>query len=121
MGSLRTLQGRGKGRRVQKQLNEALLIFDRQADDLSFVDGPVRRLLSRRNYKIADTAALKRRGAPDDPKRIGRNSSFDPRSASCFLGHASILLTISIVRDFAGQLKREVSTPQSGGWDELLG
>ena len=85
MGSLRAFQGRRKSRRAQKQFNEALLIFDRQADDLAFIDSPVRHLLSRGNYKIADAAALERRGALDDPERIGRNASFDPRGASCFL------------------------------------
>src|SRR6266567_5555669 len=105
MRSLRAPQGRRKGRRVQKQLDEALLIFDRQADDLGFIDRSVRHLLSRGNYKIADTAALERCGAPDGPKRIGRNASFDPRGASRFLGHAKILLTKSIVRVSAGQLE----------------
>ena len=62
MGSLRALQGRRKSRRVQKQLDEALLIFDRQADDLGFIDSPMRHLLSRGNYKVADTAALERCG-----------------------------------------------------------
>jgi hypothetical protein len=46
----------------------------------------MRQLLSRRNYKIADAAALKLRGALDDEERIRLNPSFDPRGASCLLG-----------------------------------
>jgi len=100
MGSLRALQGRRQSRRVQKQVDETLLILDRQADDLGFIDCPVRHLLSRRDYKIADTAALKFRGALDDAERIGRNPSFDPRGASCFVEHGSILLAILICTGF---------------------
>jgi hypothetical protein len=84
---LGALQGRRKNRRVQKQLNKALLVFDGQVNDLGFVDCPVCDLLSGGDHKIADTAALEFRGPPDDPKRIGRNASFDTRRAACLLGH----------------------------------
>ena len=87
MGLLGGLQGRRKNRRIQKQLHKALLIFDGKVNDLGFVDGPVCDLLSSGNHKIADTAALQFRGAPDDSKRIGRNASFDTRSAACLLRH----------------------------------
>jgi hypothetical protein len=87
MSLLRALQGRRKSRRIQKQPHKALLVFDRQANDLGFVDCPVRNLLSGGNHKIADTAALQFRGAPDDPERIGRNAGLDTRGAACWLGH----------------------------------
>jgi hypothetical protein len=81
------LQGGRKNRRIQKQLHKALLVLEGQVNEMGFVDGPVRDLLSGGNYKIADTAALQFRGPPDDPKRIGRNASFDTRRAACLLGH----------------------------------
>jgi len=87
MRPLRALQGsRGSGR-IQKQLDEALLVLDRQADDLGFFDCPVRDLLSGGNHEIADAAALKFRGALDNPERRGRNTGFDPRRALGCLGH----------------------------------
>jgi hypothetical protein len=81
------LQGRRKNRRIQKQLHKALLVFEGQANDLGFVDCPVCDLLSGGNHKIADTAALEFRGAPDDAERIGRNAGFDTRGAAGLLGH----------------------------------
>jgi hypothetical protein len=87
MGLPGALQGRRKNRRIQKQLQKALLVFEGQTNDLGFVDGPVCDLLCGGDHKIADTAALQFRGAPDDPKRIGRNASFDTRSAAGLLGH----------------------------------
>jgi hypothetical protein len=47
----------------------------------------VRDLLSGGNQEIAETAALKFRGALDDPERSGGNASFDPRGAFGCLGH----------------------------------
>src|ERR1035437_7629443 len=91
MRLLRTLQGGRKSRRVQEQLDEALLVFDGQADDVGLIDGPVRDLLSSGDYEIADTAALELCRALDDPERIGGNTSFDPRGAASFLGHRSRL------------------------------
>jgi hypothetical protein len=67
MGTLRTLQGRRKRWRVQEQFDEALLVFHRQTDDLSILDGPLSNFLRSRNHEIADTAALELRGALDDP------------------------------------------------------
>jgi hypothetical protein len=87
MSLLGTLQGRRKSGRIQKQPHKALLVFDRQVNDLGFVDCPVRDLLSGGNYKIADTATLQFCCAPDDPERIGRNASLDTRGAACLLGH----------------------------------
>jgi hypothetical protein len=80
-------QGRRKNRRIQKQFHKALLVLHRQANDLGFVDSPVSDLLSSRNYKIADTAALQFGGTLDDQERIGRNASFDTGCAGCLLGH----------------------------------
>ena len=87
MSLLGALQGRRKNRRMQKQLHKALLVFDGQVNELGFVDGPVCDLLSSGHHKIADTAALQFRGTPDDPKRTGRNASFDTRGAAGLLGH----------------------------------
>src|ERR1035437_3378374 len=87
MSLLRALQGRRKSRRIQKQPHKALLVLDRQANDLGCVDCPVRDLLSGGNHKIADTPALQFRGAPDDPERIGSDASFDAGGADCLLGH----------------------------------
>jgi hypothetical protein len=87
MSLLRALQGRRKNRGIQKQLHEALLVFEGQVNDLGLVDCPVGDLLSGGNHKIADTAALQFRGTLDDPERIGRNASFDTRGAVGLLGH----------------------------------
>ena len=84
---LGALQGRRKNRRIQKQLHKALLVFDGQVNDLGLVDCPVCGFLSSGDHKIADTAALQFRGAPDDPKRIGRDASFDTRRSTGLLGH----------------------------------
>jgi len=92
MSSLCALQGGRKSWWVQKQFDEALLVFDRQTDDLGFIDRPVRNLLSSGNHEIADTTALKFRGALDNPERTGRNAGFYARGAVRLLGHSSILL-----------------------------
>ena len=88
------LQGKRKNRRIQEQLHKALLVFDGQVNDLGFVDCPVCGLLSGGDHKIADTAALQFRGAPDDAKRIGRNASFDTGGAACLLGHGRALVVV---------------------------
>jgi hypothetical protein len=81
------LQGGRKNRRIQKQLHKAPLVLDGQVNDLGLIDCPVSNLLSGGHHKIADTAPLQFRGAPDDAKRAGRDASFDTRGASCVLGH----------------------------------
>ena len=100
MSLFRALKGRRGNRRFQKQLHEALLVFDRQADDLRFVDCPMCHFLSGGNHEIAETAALELRGPPDNSERTGRNASFDPRGAIRFLGLRARLLS-RIVRDSA--------------------
>src|SRR5258708_7067596 len=107
MGLLRTLQGWRKSGRVKKQFDEALLVFGRQTDELSFIDCPAGDLLGCGNDEITDTAALKFRGPLDDPERVGGDASFDPRGAICLLGHGSSLLPMNIVRDYAGQFKAD--------------
>jgi hypothetical protein len=81
------LQGRRKSRRIEQLFHKAVLIFDRQANDLGLIDGPVGNLLSSGNHKIAETAALQFRGTLDDQKRVGRNASFDTRCTGRLLGH----------------------------------
>jgi len=85
----RALKGRRKNRRFQKQLHKALLVHDRQPDEVSFIDGPASGLLSGSDDEIAETAALEFRGASDDPQRIRGNPGFDTRAAVGFLGHGS--------------------------------
>jgi hypothetical protein len=87
MSPLRALQGRRKNLRLQKQLRKAVLIFDRQTNDLDFIDRPMCDLLSSGNHEIADTAALELRCALDDPERIRRDASFDTRGPASLLGH----------------------------------
>src|ERR1019366_6010446 len=106
MGLLGALQGRRKNRRIQKQLHKAPLVFDGEVNDLGFVDCPVCDLLRGGNHKIADTAALQFRGAPDNSKRIGRNASFDTRSAACLPRHGYNAPLSSIVRDYASHYNR---------------
>src|ERR1017187_2779281 len=87
MRLLRSLQGRRKGRRLEKQFHKALLVFDGQANHLGFVDGPMCDLLGSGHHEIADAAALQFRGALDHQERIGCNASFDTSCAGCSLGH----------------------------------
>lgn len=58
MSSLCALQGRRKSRWLQKQFDETALVFDRQADDLGFIDCPLRNFPSSGNHEIAETTAL---------------------------------------------------------------
>src|SRR5438270_6399967 len=90
MGPLRALQGRCQHWRVQKQFDKALLVFERQADDLGFLDGLLRGFLSGGHEEIADTAALERGGALNNPQRIGRNASFNAGGSAGSLEHGSL-------------------------------
>jgi hypothetical protein len=87
MSLLRALQGGRQSRRMQKQFHKTLLVLDGQANDLRFVDSSMGDFLSGGNHKIADTAALQFRGAPDYQERIGRNASFDTSRARCLPRH----------------------------------
>jgi hypothetical protein len=58
MGSLCALQGRRQSRWLQKQFDETVLVFDRQADYMGIVDCPLRNLPSSGNHEIAETTAL---------------------------------------------------------------
>src|SRR5207247_4317849 len=88
MSFRRSLQGRRMGRRVQQQLDEAMLVFDRKVDDLSSIDSPVRNLLIR-NYKIADAAALQLRCMLDEPERLWRKFELRSVLSGLVLGHGS--------------------------------
>jgi hypothetical protein len=106
MSLLCTLQGRRKNRWIQEQFHKALLVLDRQANHVSFVDCPVCDLLSSGDHKIADTAALQFRGTLDDPERIGRDASFDTCCAGRLPGHAGKLSALYGISPHKSNLPR---------------
>jgi len=91
MSPLCALQGRRKSRRIQQQLHKLPLVFDRQANDLGFVDCPVCDLLSAATTKsLTLRPAIRRHASP--PERIGRDAGFDTGGADCLLGMMETLL-----------------------------
>jgi hypothetical protein len=89
---LRAPHGGRKRRGFEQQVDEALLVFKRQADNLGFIEGSVRHLLGRGNHEIADAATLEFGGPFDDSERTRRNACFDPRCTPGLLGHRLISL-----------------------------
>src|SRR6266849_6057467 len=78
--------GRGR-RRIENSLSEGTLTFDRETDDLGFLDRALGSLLGRRNNEIADAAPLNLRRPLDDRQRVGGDARLDASRANWFMGH----------------------------------
>lgn len=116
MGLLRALHGRRKRGWAQHKIDEPLLVFDRQADDLGFIDRPMGNLLRGGNHEIADAASLDFRGALNDPERIGGDARFDPGGAGRFLGHVQLY---GIMPDSSTAAKPAAQVAAHGLFEEL--
>ena len=68
-----TQQRRRRRRRVKNGRRKHTLILHREANNLHFFDGAVRRFLCGSNHEIADAASLQLGRAPHHGKRGGRN------------------------------------------------
>lgn len=68
---------------MKQQFYKTPLVLGGQADDLRFIDGPVRGLLSGGDHEIADASALEFCGPLDDSQRLGRDASFYSGGSVC--------------------------------------
>jgi hypothetical protein len=62
MSPLRSFEGGRSGGRLQKQLDEPLLVFNGQPNHLRLIDRPKCDFLRRGHHEIAETATLQFRG-----------------------------------------------------------
>jgi hypothetical protein len=66
---------------------KGLLVFDREPDDLSLLDGTVSGLLRRCDYEVAEAAPLWFGGALHHGERLGGNPRLDAGGAVRFRRH----------------------------------
>ena len=106
--------------RVEDGFAKRTLIFDRQTDDLGFLDRAVRRFLGGRDDEVADAASLDFCRAFNDGERFGRDARFDARRPVRLPGHHAIpLLHARDVRLSAGQCKEARWWSRSDAWFPL--
>lgn len=97
MGVPRTAQGRDGRRRMKKRRCERPLIFQRELDNVAFLDRLPRRLVCRRDDEVADATPLDFGGAFHRGERVGRDAGFEPGGTGLRCRHTGN------VRCFAGQ------------------
>ncbi len=81
--------GRGR-RRIENSLSEGTLTFDRETDDLGFLDRALGSLLGRRDNEIADAAPLNLRRSLNDRQRIRGNARLNAGGADRCLGNVEL-------------------------------
>jgi len=106
VGAFRARQGRDRRGRIEQQLDEATLILNREAEEVSLFNRPLRGLPGGSDDEVADTPALDLGGAFHDSERVRGNACLNAGGAVGFLGHLSFSLSILTVRHCHVQVKR---------------
>ena len=115
MGAFRALQRRGRRRWIEQQLDETTLILDRQANEVSLLNGSIRSISGGSDDEITDAPALDLGCTFHDSERLRCNPCLYSSGAVGFLGHRGSSLLCLSVRRYHVHVKAPTSPNRSKG------